>query len=421
MITFKPVLVSGNKRKDGTRPLKIRITFNRRSVRIPTTIAAMDADLTRSGNIKNPVLLERAQELIAKMRAACSDLSFYALETMTVEDVAQHIKDRLSEDKFSLDFFAYGEEFMQSKRETTRRSYVLALNALERFLGRRQLDINEITRKLILDFQAYIDKEPKMRKNRSGTMVTVKKKRVAGVSGFYTGKLYKIFNDAKFRYNDDDAGRIVIPRSPFDGLNKSYPPSHGPEALDVETIQRIIDARPENPREAVALAYFLISFATMGANMADLFAATVPSGDVWRYYRQKTTRRRVDKAEMRVRITPQLRALMARVNKGCGRSRFWLPGLQQWAHKDSATAAINEQMRHWAEREGLEPFSFGAARHSWGTIARRIGVEKATVDEALVHVGDFRVTDIYASRNWELAWEANDRVLALFRWENLAK
>lgn len=46
--------------------------------------------------------------------------------------------------------------------------------------------------------------------------------------------------------------------------------------------------------------------------------------------------------------------------------------------------------------------------------ARRLGVEKATVDEALGHVGDFRVADIYAERNWVLSWEANRRVLDLF-------
>lgn len=61
-------------------------------------------------------------------------------------------------------------------------------------------------------------------------------------------------------------------------------------------------------------------------------------------------------------------------------------------------------------------FTFGAARHSWATLARRAGVEKATVDECLAHKGDFSVTDIYAERSWELMWQANRTVLDLFRW-----
>ena len=77
---------------------------------------------------------------------------------------------------------------------------------------------------------------------------------------------------------------------------------------------------------------------------------------------------------------------------------------------------MNRWLRKWAEREGMEPFTFYAARHTWATLARRMTTEKATVDEALAHVGDFKMADIYAERNWALAWEANRKVLALFRW-----
>ena len=77
---------------------------------------------------------------------------------------------------------------------------------------------------------------------------------------------------------------------------------------------------------------------------------------------------------------------------------------------------MNRQLRAWAQREGLPPFTFYAARHTWATLARQLGVEKATVDEALGHVGDFPVADIYAQRNWSLAWAANERVLDLFSW-----
>ena len=77
---------------------------------------------------------------------------------------------------------------------------------------------------------------------------------------------------------------------------------------------------------------------------------------------------------------------------------------------------INMALRRWAEREGIKPFTFYAARHTWATLARSAGVEKATVDEALAHIGDYRIADIYAERNWSLAWAANDKVMALFRW-----
>ena len=77
---------------------------------------------------------------------------------------------------------------------------------------------------------------------------------------------------------------------------------------------------------------------------------------------------------------------------------------------------VNKYLRQWCQREGLDPFTFYAARHSFATLARRQGVEKATIDEALGHLGDYQVADIYAERNWRLAWEANRKVLELFRW-----
>ena len=43
-------------------------------------------------------------------------------------------------------------------------------------------------------------------------------------------------------------------------------------------------------------------------------------------------------------------------------------------------------------------------------------MDKATIDEALGHVGEFRIADIYAERDWEVIASANDKVLGRFRW-----
>ena len=77
---------------------------------------------------------------------------------------------------------------------------------------------------------------------------------------------------------------------------------------------------------------------------------------------------------------------------------------------------MNVGLRAWCESRGIEPFTYYAGRHSWATIARKT-TEKATVDEALGHVGDYRVTDIYAERDWEQVAEAARRVVALLRWQ----
>ena len=61
-------------------------------------------------------------------------------------------------------------------------------------------------------------------------------------------------------------------------------------------------------------------------------------------------------------------------------------------------------------------FTFYAARHTWASLARKEGVDKATIDDALGHKGSFQIADIYAEKAWELIQEANEKVLALFEW-----
>ena len=49
-------------------------------------------------------------------------------------------------------------------------------------------------------------------------------------------------------------------------------------------------------------------------------------------------------------------------------------------------------------------------------IPKSVQPTQEDMDEALGHIGDYQVADIYAERNWALAWEANRKVLELFHW-----
>ena len=272
-----------------------------------------------------------------------------------------------------------------------------------------------ITRHLLQEFTDFTDSEPKMHMNlRTGEYFAGSKEKMqGGASARHIAKLSNVFNAAKDRYNDEDSGRILIPRSPFSGLTKKAPASQGQRNLGVELIQRIISAQAPERHIRRALDVFVVSFATMGANLADLWEAKPFEGDVWKYNRKKTRTRRADHAEMQVRIPPELRPFIARLQEGP--AGWWLPALHAIAQRDG-TKLLNRSLKIWAEREGVETFTLYAARHSWASIARKTGVEKATVDECLCHVGDFALTDIYAERSWELQDAANRRVLDLFQW-----
>lgn len=155
----------------------------------------------------------------------------------------------------------------------------------------------------------------------------------------------------------------------------------------------------------------------MGANFADLYNAVPPRGNVWRYNRQKTRSRRADRAEMVVYIPACVYARLRRLGALLEGASWWLPELRALdADKSVASQKVNRGLAAWCRKNGVERFTFYAARHTWATLARKAGVEKALVDECLCHVGDYALTDIYAERDWDLINGANDKVLALFSW-----
>lgn len=421
MITFKPIIIPGNRRKDGTMPVCIRVTFKGKVRRIPTTLVCQGSDVTRSNRIKNATVLSKAGDLVARMREAVSDLSPFTLEDWDVDRVIAHIRRRMSGSSFRLDFFQWGERYIRNtKTDTTRRAYDAALNALARFIGKRELDVNDITRAMLLDFVDFVEAEPRMHYDRtSGACTPSSRPKIPkGASSRHLMKLQHIYNAAKERYNDEDAGEIPIPRSPFDGIRKTFPPpENGQRNLGEEVFSLILSDSDAEGRERLALDAFVVSFACMGANLADMFTAAAFTGNVWRYNRMKTSSRRADGAEMQVEIPPEVGPWLSRL-RGSRKSKWWLPALHVYGEdKDRCTAMLNRGLRTWCERREIQPFTFYAARHTWASLARKAGVEKATIDDCLAHKGDFATTDIYAEKSWDLMREANRKVLDLFKWK----
>lgn len=407
----------GKVRRDGSRLLFVRLTFKRQHRLLATSTVLTGADLTRGGALKSATSINDYDAIVRRIRAASSTIDPFALDAMTIDEVVGRIRTELTRSTFTLDFVRWCWDYAATKAPGTRRNYETSAKALEDYCREKKLpglDINAVNKALLLDFQRWAAARPKASSH-------YKLRRAVGEGSdaqavHILAKLSTAYNAAKARYNDEDAGIIFIPRSPFSSLKLVAPPVGNAQGnLGEAVVQRIIDARGATEAEDIALAAFVLSFGLMGANLADLYEMRPPTDGVVMYHRRKTRTRRPDKAQMVVRVDPRLTGYAARLY---GRRKgLFLPKLSEVANDSYITAYVNNGLRSWAKREGIPPFTFYAARKSWASIARnKAGVDKATVDECLCHRGTLQLADIYIERDWSIPARANKAVLDLFRW-----
>ena len=415
---FRPAVYAHHRRKDGTFNVKICVFFNGKERRLPTTIYCTKEHLTRTYHIKSQDILNKANALIGRMHSAIADLSLYDLEDKDVDWLVSRIKGRLTMQTFRLDFFKYAKEYIAGMNDGTRRTYESALNAFARYLGRTEIDINDITKKMMVEFVTFCDTEPRMVKNKyTGELIPTKSKKKKGFTSVtYIVKLGAIFKSAKSKYNEDDEGIVLIPRSPFDNLNLEKADAEGEKPLPFDLVQRIILDDTENPAHRYSLDCLVVSFGLMGMNLADMFEAKPPKGGLLIYHRCKTRDRRADNAEMRVEIPAVLQPYLDRLGAGTD-TKVWLPAMWQYSKdRKIATARVNRGIKSWCKANDVEPFTTYALRKSWATLARRFE-DKAIVDEAISHTGGSRMLDIYAEKPWQRYHDLNRKVLDLFEWE----
>jgi integrase len=306
-------------------------------------------------------------------------------------------------------------------KKSTGDSYLTALNCLLRYIAPRDsLDISEITADFLRGYEKFIENEPgRQGGNRKTEKKDIKPKSGRAVSA-YPACIRAVHNLAKKEFNKEDRGIIHIPYSPFKNYKIKPQPKTRKRGLTPETLQAVIDLPYEKEgasRLNLAKDCFILSFALIGMNGADMYYAGPVKRKTLIYNRRKTADRRDDNAEMRVRIDGCLSRLMEKYADPRGKRLFNF--YTRYATPFTFNKALNTGLKRIGGILGIEGLEFYAARHSWATIARSsdVGIDKATVHEALNHVDNaMKVTDIYIDRDWTVIWNANKKVLALFDW-----
>jgi integrase len=411
MATFRAVVLAHHRKEDGTYNVKIRVTHNRVTKYMKTNIFVSKGDLTKGMKIKSESLNYEIEGIIREYRQECN-LWGSRIDSMTAGQIIERLQR--GRGAFRLDFIQFGrdriERLRKEGRTGTARTYGTAINALVKYIRRDTLDISEITGSFLRKFVEWIDGRPSESKKPKGERA----------HSMYVSAVRTMHNAAKEEYNDEDLGIINIPQSPFAKFKVPPVPVTRKRALPVDVIQKIIDLpyRKTGIRFNLAKDCFLISFALAGMNSADMFSCTKLKGGIITYNRQKTATRRQDKAEMKIRIEDCVLPLIDKY-RDAGREKLFNFHLH-YSNAGGLNEAVNIGLKQIGKALEIDDLEFYAARHSWATIASSsaVGIDKYTVHEALNHSDrQMKITDIYIERDWSVIWNANKKVLDLFKWD----
>lgn len=417
--TFAPVIIPSQKLSDGTYNVKIRVTYKRESKRLSTQLYATPRDLNKQMRLKEGgTIWKRAYDFIKELTDACAEIDYLDLQAMDVNGLVKAIDRKIeSKAEFKLDFIQYMREKAETKGPSAK-MYRTATNTLERYMNGRFLNVNSITTRFLRDFEEFIKREPKMMSSFKEGEIRKKSDTEKGYCravGQYLGCVRYMFFRARAEFNDPDLGVYRIPNNPFEYYSIPKQPAPKRRNKSQEFIQMIInESAKASGVKQIALEVFLLSFALEGMNLADLYTCSPATGRWIIYNRQKTRGRRDDNAEHHVYISDCIMPLVEKYRDNDGIHMFNFH--RRYNGFDSFGTCTNFAIGKWREENKVEKFTMYSGRHSFASLARKVGVEKATIDEMLCHVGEHRMADIYTEMDWDLHKEANEKVLGLFDW-----
>ena len=171
-------------------------------------------------------------------------------------------------------------------------------------------------------------------------------------------------------------------------------------SFDIHTLRKIFNHQCAEEWQQKYLDFFKLSFFLIGINVVDLCGLEKITAGRVEYIRAKTHRPysiKVEKEALDIIQTYHGECKLLNFSESYHNYRHFYNNLCK------GLSAVKEQL-------GLEELTTYWARHSWATIARKIGVSKDTIAQALGHGGN-TVTDIYIDDDMQAVDEANRKVL----------
>ena len=416
MLTIKAEIKRSELKVDGTYNVKIRFTLDRKVKRLSTNLFVTQQDLTKSLKFKEDTSIKREiDRLVLYYREQCLKLQLDQ-NHYSLDEIIEFLNGE-QEKQQTIDFIKFSREWIASTTIKGAPNYTTAINALVRFVGKEELDINLITLDFLEQFKAFLIGERDARTKKlmqQGKRVTSNR-----TLSLYLVSIKKLFNEAKRKFNKKDKNLILIPNSPFEDFKIPKQEATRKRAIPADIIKKVWKLPYKDMKKGyrstchynLAKDCFILSFCLIGINSADLYNATEMRGNTIIYNRTKTKARRLDGAKMMVNIPKIIQPLIEKYKDSAGKRLFNF--YQYYGDEKTFNKAINSGLKEIGAILEVDDLEYYAARHSWATIAlNKVGIDKYIVHAALNHIDDsMKVTDIYIERDFVNENKANAKVV----------
>lgn len=380
-ITYK----IGEPKKDKTRKVSITLSHNGIRKRIPTNITIRKCDITKQGKIKSDSLKRNIEDTINTLKNRLYEIeNSLGNKDTDIEWIYSQLMGKCK----TLDFFEYTKQWIETSSNKGKGNYSIMLNSLHRFLGCDTLSFSDIDYKFLNNYKEYLTGHPR-------------------AQSLYLGCIRHIFNEAIREYNTDN--NKVITNNPFNSFTipKSISMTKN-RIISDDNLVKLFNFQGTR-RVGMARDCYILSFCLIGMNSVDLYECTSYSNGVLAYERAKTRDRRTDNAHIEI-VVPNIVKPLFEKYKGDSRVfNFY----KKYSNAANFNKHINKGLHIIADTLGIPHFDFYSARHTWASIARnRLGIDKYTIHEALNHVSDMDITDIYIQKDYTNINKANEKVIA---------
>lgn len=387
-------------RPDGFYPVYIRVIHQRKVHYMKTDKIVDHKGVAKDKGIKDPFVLRYCANLIARY---VDIINKQNISCWTVDEVVNYLKSGTSDVCFSDYAREYQSKMIQEGHARNARTYELAYENLERFIGTTKVMFSHLTSSVITKWINSLSNTARAKEQ-------------------YPVCVRQIFKQALVDYNDYDAGIIRITTNPWPKVKIPKSDTPRKRAISMEDCRAFFYASlPESERKyplpELGHDVAMMIFCLAGMNTVDLYYAEKKNyhDGIIGYERRKTREARADNAWFEIRVPDIVKPIVEKY-LDTSNSEFLFNFHSRHSTYDSFNANVNIGIKQICEKvlklNKEDYYSGYTFRHTWATVAQNeCGASLEEVDFGLNHAHKTRLARIYVKIDFTPAWELNEKVV----------